>query len=103
MLVPFLQLFAAQADFSFTPEKPFLAGDIPVDNPQTVLSHDKFDGKAFTIETWAAPGFDIGNNDPDKAGYHTIVFKGSRARNTADFTLQLYNFVPRSPVLKLWA
>ena len=93
-LVPFLQLFAAQAAFTFAPEKPFLAGDIPVDNPHVVLSHDKFDGKAFTIETWVAPGFDVGNSDPDKAGYHTIVFKGNRARNMADFTLQFYNFVP---------
>ena len=67
-LVPFLQLFAAQAPFVFAPEKPFLAADIPVDNPQVELPHEKFDGKAFTIESWVAPGLGVGISDPAKAG-----------------------------------
>ncbi|MBE6386886.1 MAG: hypothetical protein E7045_02315 [Lentisphaerae bacterium] len=93
-LVPFLQLFAAQAPFTFAPEEALLAGDNPNQNPQLRFDESKFTGKAFTIETWAAPGFESGNSDISKAGYRTIISKGNRARNMMDFTLQLYNFVP---------
>ena len=67
-LVPFLQLFAAQAVFVCSPEKPFLAGDIPVNTPQVTMPLDKFDGRQFTITSWVAPGTTIEQPNSLKKG-----------------------------------
>lgn len=93
-LVPFLQLFAAQDSIVCSPEKPFLAGDIPVNTPQVVLPIDKFDGKQFTITSWVAPGTTFEQPDSLETGYRGIAFKGFRGRKKVDFSFQLYDFVP---------
>ena len=93
-LVPFLQLFAAQDSIVCSPEKPFLAGDIPVNTPQVVLPIDKFDGKQFTITSWVAPGTTFEQPDSLETGYRGIAFKGFRGRKKVEFSFQLYDFVP---------
>ena len=93
-LVPFLQLFAAQAVFVYQPEKPLLAGDVPVNTPQVDLPAGKFDGKKFTIAAWVAPGTLEDAPDSMETGYRGIAFKGFRGRMKVEFSLQLYDFVP---------
>lgn len=93
-LVPFLQLFAAQAPFVCSPEKPFLAGDIPINTPQVVMPLEKFDGKQFTITSWVAPGTAVEQPNSLNTGYRGIAFKGFRGRKKVEFSFQLYDFVP---------